>query len=101
MTLYDKPLYAPSPDVVARHVRGVLFIVPLRPSAASLDGFYALNTTAADIWNGLAERRSPRRIAEDLSVKYDVSLDQAEGDVSRILHEMEAAGLVVRAGEGG
>ncbi|MFT3914554.1 MAG: PqqD family protein [Anaeromyxobacteraceae bacterium] len=59
--------------------------------------YYTLNPTAVFVWKALgsAAARSVASIAQDLIREFRVERSEAERDVTRILDEMIADGLVI------
>jgi hypothetical protein len=65
--------YAPSEDVVARTIEGVLILVPLAAGIGDMeDELYTFNDTGKAIWERLDGRTSLSEIATALAEAYDV-----------------------------
>ena len=64
--------------------------VVLSPEASS---YFAFNPSATDIWDLLAEPRSPEQIVAVLMEKYEVSHEICANSVYRILDELSVKGL--------
>lgn len=92
--LDDGPWMRP-PDVVARRIRGELLLVPIRRSSNELDGFFALNPVAADIWNWASEGALLPEIVSRLSSDYAVSEELAFRDATQIISELITVGALV------
>ncbi|HZG05119.1 MAG TPA: lasso peptide biosynthesis PqqD family chaperone [Streptomyces sp.] len=56
--------------------------------------YWTLNPTAAAVLRALLDGRSARQAATALTEEYDVGAEEAEQDVTRILHELRGARLV-------
>ena len=56
--------------------------------------FYQLNESAILIWRGLEKRMSIDMIAEEMTMVYEVSLDQARSSVEGLLASLKAQKLV-------
>jgi len=54
------------------------------------------NPTGALIWQGLADRRSPRRIAAELSKEFAVPREVVEKDVKQFIADLMSHGLLAR-----
>ena len=59
--------------------------------------YFGLNEVGARIWRLLSEHRSPQVIATILVDEYDVDAAAAEGDVRRLIAELQAKGLLERS----
>ena len=56
--------------------------------------YYGLNPVGASIWRLLQEPRRIAEIRDAITDEYNVSREQAEGDLLRILEELMREGLV-------
>ncbi len=56
--------------------------------------YYQLNETAMAVWRGLEQKLSPPEIAGRLTEAYEVSAEQAEASVERLLREFQDHKLV-------
>jgi hypothetical protein len=56
--------------------------------------YYSLNAVGARIWKLLAAGHSPPSITQQLVAAYEVSPEQAAGDVDRLLADLRAHQLV-------
>lgn len=54
-----------------------------------------LNRTAAHVWSGCAEGATIRELVAGFCEHYAVTEEKAAEDVTRILHELDAAGALV------
>jgi hypothetical protein len=50
-----------------------------------------------DVWDALAQPSSVRALAERFAARYDVGVDQIEGDLLPLLEDLEARALVTRS----
>jgi hypothetical protein len=55
---------------------------------------FSLNPIGSLIWQQLSDGRSPAQVAEDLTHRFGVSLDQARVDVNGFIGQLEAQHLV-------
>jgi len=85
-----------APDVVARRVRGEVLLVPIRKTSGDLDGFFTLNATAAEIWDGATQGRSSAELVSALARSYAVDEAEAEADVRRVTDELVSIGALQR-----
>jgi hypothetical protein len=88
-----------SPDVVARRIAGEVVLVPIatRTEDASrrTANFYVLNETAELLWGRLEAPSGPDELAQQLTLHYEISLDEARGDVERFLSDLANCGAIV------
>lgn len=54
------------------------------------------NPTGALIWQGLVDRRSPRRIAAELSKEFSVPREVVEKDINQFIADLMSHGLLAR-----
>ncbi len=90
-------IYSKNPDVVFRRIAGEFILVPIRQKAVDLKSVYTLNETGAMVWELLDGRRSVGEIGERISGEFDVDAERARSDVSGIISQLEALGLVQKA----
>ncbi len=90
-------------DVMARNIAGETLIVPIRNRVGDLSSIYTLNEVGARVWQLIDANQTINRIVETIAEEYDVTVDDAARDVTELLNNMEAAGLirVVAAAKGG
>jgi hypothetical protein len=84
-------------NIVTRKVMDETLLVPISGDLASMDELYALNDTGAFIWQALDGTRTLAEIGERLGQEYDVPQSEIEADMTEIVNELAAAGLVVAA----
>ena len=56
--------------------------------------YYQLNETASLIWRGLEKRLPVSRIANELTERYDVTLEQAASSIEKALRQFEEQKLL-------
>jgi hypothetical protein len=62
-------------------------------------GYHALNTTAAEVWEILAEPRSADEIVGQLCGRYDVAPERCRESVERLIGQLAGRNLITnRAG---
>jgi hypothetical protein len=79
---------------VERRIAGEVFLVPVRGRLADLKGIFALNPTAAFIWERLDGRTGPGDIARALSEGFEVDAGTALADTEELLHQFREHGFV-------
>ena len=61
--------------------------------------YYTLNATGVEVWKTLASgAKTEREVSEKISQEFEVDVDTAAGDVSRILAMMLSEGLIRKSG---
>jgi hypothetical protein len=78
---------------VTRKIAGETIIVPVRAHVGELDSVYTLNELGTLIWDLLQDGKKGKEIARAIYETYEVSLEQAEVDVSEFLRSLAEAGL--------
>jgi PqqD family protein of HPr-rel-A system len=63
---------------------------------ASTKKFCVLNSTAAQLWECLAEPRSTNELVSALRTQFKTNGATVEEDVAKVMQELEGLGLVVR-----
>jgi hypothetical protein len=99
MSVLDKA-FIKDDNLMARHIAGETLIVPIRNSIGDLNSIYTLNEVSARIWQMIDGSTSVNKIVEAISTEYDVTAEEAAGDVMELLVSMEAEGLIRPAEEG-
>jgi hypothetical protein len=61
--------------------------------------YYELEEVGARMWQLLAEHKTPAEVAHQISVEYQISEPSVSADLSELLNELSASGLVSFAGE--
>ena len=80
-----------SSDVLSQEVNGETVLLNLEGEA-----YFALNEVGTHIWQLLQSGHTLADIMDTLSGQYDVSRQQLENDVAKLLDELIEAGLVSR-----
>ncbi|MGH9373640.1 MAG: PqqD family protein [Vicinamibacterales bacterium] len=88
-------------EFVTRQIAEETLIVPVAGGVGDLDAIYTLNPVAARIWKILESPVSVDRIADEISLDFDVSREEATRDVVQFLETLESAGLIQPAGGSG
>jgi hypothetical protein len=81
-------------DLVTRQIAGETIIVPVRSQVGDLDSIFTLNDVGTLIWQHLDGRTTVRQMVEAICQVYDITPEEATGDVLDFLTELEGAGLI-------
>lgn len=87
-------IYRRSPNMVARRIGGEMILVPIRNNAGDLQCIYSLNEVGAFLWERIDGARSLGELAEAIQSEFDVSPDQAAGDLREFLAQLTNIGAV-------
>ena len=82
----------PNPDVVSQELEGEIVLVHLQTNR-----IYALNSTAARLWQLLQRGIGIEGIRDVLGREFDVEPRELEREVEALLAELATQGLVVHA----
>jgi len=77
-------------DILTAHLQGEAVLLDLNTKR-----YYRLNATAARVWKALEARLPPARIVDALLADFDVDRATAEAELTRILADLGARGLLV------
>jgi hypothetical protein len=88
-------VYRHGPDVVGRHVLGETLLVPIRGELADLQRIFALNPVAQHIWEELDGNHDLAAVRDSVVAKFDVEPAEAEADLTDLIAQLSAAGLIV------
>ena len=81
-------------NLMARNIAGETLIVPIRNSVGDLNSIYTLNEVGALVWQMIDGQTRVEQIVGAISREYDVTVDEAAGDVVELLDSMAEAGLI-------
>lgn len=84
----------PRGEIVRREIAGETILVPIRGRTADMQSLFALNRTAAFIWERIDGERNIGRIHEEIVAAFDVDRDEARADLEAFLAEARSRGLV-------
>lgn len=79
---------------VLREVMGNFVAVAVGEASRSFRGMVKLNSTAADIWQGIERGLSESEICSAICEKYEVEESVASADVSRTIEMLEKHGFL-------
>jgi hypothetical protein len=80
--------FARSDSIVSRTIAGEVILVPIRRTAAEIDGVYTLNEVAARIWELLEGERTLDEIRACILDEYDVAPEDVERDLVQFLAQL-------------
>jgi hypothetical protein len=89
-----KTKYVRSSGVVSRLIADETLVVPIRSGVGDLDSIYSFNPVGSDIWSLLEKEVSLEEICAWVTEHYEVSEEQALGDIREFLGELIGSGLV-------
>ncbi len=75
-------------EFMVREVAGELLAIPVGQTALDFNGMICLNDVSALIWKGLQEGKTKDAILENVLNEYDVSREEAAGDLEHFLLEL-------------
>jgi hypothetical protein len=78
---------------VYRNIGGEGILIPVRDGICNLENMLILNETSTAIWENFheSEQIAPSQITNWLLEEYEVEKDQAEKDISEMLHDLVEA----------
>jgi hypothetical protein len=85
-----------SESIISRIIAGEAVLVPLRRNAANLDNIYALNETAASIWDSLDGKNTLRQVLERVVIEFDVEEAEAAKDLLSLIAQLESFGAIIK-----
>ncbi len=92
---------ARSEQVVARTIGGERLLIPIKGNSADLRKIFALNATAAAVWDLLARESTFDELLERLAATYEAESGTMRSDLEVLLASLQARGLIVRGASGG
>ena len=94
MTEVGGERYLRSSKVVSREIADETLVVPIRGGAGDLNSIFSFNPIGSDLWNLLEKEVSVEEMTAWVTDHYDVSEEQALGDIREFVGELVGAGLV-------
>ncbi|ABX07278.1 MAG TPA: PqqD family protein [Herpetosiphon sp.] len=82
------------PAIVTRSIGSETVLVPVRPNTAALNAIFALNETAALVWQALATPQSLAELIDLVCAEYDVEPRAAQADLIPLLESMLEAAVI-------
>ena len=77
-----------------RQVLGEFIAVPSGPAAQKLSGIAAMNETGAFLFTLLQTNQTEQTLLQALLDEYDVSPEEAAGDIAQLLEQFRQCGLL-------
>jgi hypothetical protein len=91
-------VYVPSKDVVVREIEGELIIVPMTSGMSDMeDALFTLNETGRAIMEKLDGKRMLKDVVESLSMEFESSGEELEGDVMGFVEVLFNRKILVQA----
>ena len=90
----DRAKYVRSTAVVSRLIADETLVVPIRNGVGSLDSIYSFNPLGSDLWKLLETEISLEEMCAWVTEHYEVTSDQALGDIREFVGELVGTGLV-------
>ena len=72
-----------APNVFTREFDGEVVVVDLERG-----DYFGLDVVGARAWSGLAVGRTPREVARELCLEFDVEIDRLLADLVALTHEL-------------
>jgi len=88
--------YQKSESIISRNIAGEAVLVPLRRNAADLDNIYALNETAALVWESLDGENTLQDVLKRVVTEFEVYEADAERDLLDLVAHLCELGAVVK-----
>ena len=82
-------------EIVSREIAGETILVPIKGKLADMQRIFAVDDVAEYIWRQLDGEREVEDIRDGVMDLYDISREQAEGDISEFIDELLEAELIV------
>lgn len=79
---------------VMRKVAGSAVVIATGEASKSFHGMVKLNSTGADIWQGIAEGLDEAAIAERIVEEYEIDKETAYADVLATVQKMKEDGFI-------
>jgi len=91
-------VYVPSKDVVVREIEGELIIVPMTSGLSDMeDALFTLNETGRAIMEKLDGKMRLKDVVESLSMEFESSGEELEGDVVGFVEALFNRKILVQA----
>ena len=89
----DKAKYVRSTAVVSRLIANETLVVPIRSGVGDLDAIYSFNSLGTDLWTLLEKEVSLEEMCAWAIEHYEVTEEQALGDIREFVDELVGTGL--------
>lgn len=78
-------LFERDPAIVTRRIGDEIVLVPVRASTGAMSEIFALNETAALVWNALAQAQSIDDLSALMTHEFAIEVSQAQADIAELL----------------
>ena len=82
---------------MTRSIAGETILVPVQNRVGALDSIYTLNEIGSAIWKLLDGAADVDRIVSAITDAYEVTREEAAGDVAEFISRLDSAGLIRQA----
>jgi hypothetical protein len=93
MSVLDKA-FVKDDDLMTRTIAGETLIVPVRNRIGDLSSIYTLNEVGARVWQLVDGQTPVAKIVQTITSEYEVSAEEAAADITELLEDWQAVGLV-------
>lgn len=83
-------------EFVMREIAGEKFLVPVGEAASVFDGIITINELGAFIFENFSNCESAEKIAEKITLAYDVDYETALADVNAFISSLGEAGIKIQ-----
>ena len=90
-------VYIKDPNIVNRKIAGEMVLVPIRHNVGDLACIYNLNEVGSRIWELIDVGVTVGQIRDKIVEEYEVTLEEAEADITEFLNQLEQVGAVSSA----
>ena len=84
-------------EVVLREIADETLLIPIRGKLAQLQQIYVLSPVGAFIWHQLDGKRDLEEVRDNLLENFEVSVEEAQADLTSYVEELLEVGLIVEA----
>ncbi len=84
-----------NPDFLVRQVAGKTVLAPVGAAAEKFSGMISINSSGKTLWDLLEQEQTVDSLAQALTEKYEVSIEQAREDVEKFVASLIPTGAVI------
>lgn len=81
-------------NVIHRNVAGEDMLIPVNQAARDHNGLFVLTPTGAEIWDMLADGKTPEEIVDLMSREYGMDRETVQKDVTTLIQKLMGMGLL-------
>jgi hypothetical protein len=78
-------------QIIDRDLDGEAVLLDLKTGV-----YYSLNEVGAEVWRLLGGGADESEIAEAIASAYEVTLEEAAGDISELITDLSSEGLIIK-----